>query len=562
MRSIMQRQRLASPPLSKGGLGGIALAIHRGRGRTSPNPSSERGGEEKRLAGTTLSEVLVSTLVMSIGVVALATLFPISVLRSIQASQLTNAANLRYNAEAQIKTIPQMLVIGEEWQPAQPYQQYDVVVASPEVRLKTPAAVFVRQTNATSGGAEPQWNFREQGSTQDPSGSGNADWTTVRLKNYVVDPLGFMLVDPNPNFNFRGVGLTNTRGHFGNLNGVPFNQFVNRFPAFGLFKATDSAALNEARAAAACVLPDSWTLQAESLELANLNNANGTIDLQNVDDQELSSSVQVPTSGPDMVPDRIVLLDESGRVSHTRYLTVTPSAAPGGGTRITWGTGKPLPSTFTPVKARVESLERRYSYLLSVRRGTSNSAHTDVVVFFRRAYSVQDEQVYSAIFRKIDRGVDRAPGTSANDNGGATNDYSELGWPNSDDRPRNFVIVQYNSTSEKPFFKKGGFICDANNLRWYRITEVYEDPLATLPGRTMAQRIAAVTPAGFEQDPAAPNADRAVRLTLGEPVVEDSPMGADRMTPTVTSGIQGGAILMRGVVDVFPLKPRQSWEEQ
>ena len=41
---------------------------------------------------------------MSIGVIALATLFPISVLRSIQASQLTNATNLRYNAEARIRT--------------------------------------------------------------------------------------------------------------------------------------------------------------------------------------------------------------------------------------------------------------------------------------------------------------------------------------------------------------------------------------------------------------------------------------------------------------------------
>ena len=45
-------------------------------------------------SGSTLSEVLISLLVMSIGVVSLATLFPVSVLRSIQATQLTNAANL------------------------------------------------------------------------------------------------------------------------------------------------------------------------------------------------------------------------------------------------------------------------------------------------------------------------------------------------------------------------------------------------------------------------------------------------------------------------------------
>ncbi|MBS0204031.1 MAG: hypothetical protein JSS49_14085 [Planctomycetes bacterium] len=54
-------------------------------------------------AGVTLSEVLVSMLLMSIGVVSLATLFPISVLRTAQATQLTHAVFLRNNAEAAIE---------------------------------------------------------------------------------------------------------------------------------------------------------------------------------------------------------------------------------------------------------------------------------------------------------------------------------------------------------------------------------------------------------------------------------------------------------------------------
>lgn len=52
--------------------------------------------------GVTLSEVLISMLIMSIGVVSLATLFPISVLRSIQASQLTNATLLAKNTRARL----------------------------------------------------------------------------------------------------------------------------------------------------------------------------------------------------------------------------------------------------------------------------------------------------------------------------------------------------------------------------------------------------------------------------------------------------------------------------
>lgn len=52
--------------------------------------------------GVTLTEVIVSMLIMGIGVVSLATIFPASILRSIQASQLTNSAILSKNASARI----------------------------------------------------------------------------------------------------------------------------------------------------------------------------------------------------------------------------------------------------------------------------------------------------------------------------------------------------------------------------------------------------------------------------------------------------------------------------
>ena len=45
--------------------------------------------------GVTLTEVLVSLMLMSIGVVTLATLFPLAVLRAVQATQLTSATILR-----------------------------------------------------------------------------------------------------------------------------------------------------------------------------------------------------------------------------------------------------------------------------------------------------------------------------------------------------------------------------------------------------------------------------------------------------------------------------------
>ncbi len=49
--------------------------------------------------GTTLTEVLMSLMIMSIGVVSLATLFPISAARVLEATNLTNATVLKHNAE-------------------------------------------------------------------------------------------------------------------------------------------------------------------------------------------------------------------------------------------------------------------------------------------------------------------------------------------------------------------------------------------------------------------------------------------------------------------------------
>ncbi|MBL8809412.1 MAG: hypothetical protein JNM43_04465, partial [Planctomycetaceae bacterium] len=60
-------------------------------------------------AGVTLTEVLMSLLIMSIGISAVMVLFPISVLRSTQSTQLTNAAILKYNAEAQIRQNPKLV---------------------------------------------------------------------------------------------------------------------------------------------------------------------------------------------------------------------------------------------------------------------------------------------------------------------------------------------------------------------------------------------------------------------------------------------------------------------
>lgn len=59
--------------------------------------------------GVTLTEVLISLLAMGVGVVTVATMFPVSVLKSVKATQLTQSTILRYNAEEILEIDQQLL---------------------------------------------------------------------------------------------------------------------------------------------------------------------------------------------------------------------------------------------------------------------------------------------------------------------------------------------------------------------------------------------------------------------------------------------------------------------
>ena len=59
--------------------------------------------------GATLMDVLMSLAIMGIGIVSLAALFPLSIVRSIQATQMTHATNLRLNAEAMLAVYPNLI---------------------------------------------------------------------------------------------------------------------------------------------------------------------------------------------------------------------------------------------------------------------------------------------------------------------------------------------------------------------------------------------------------------------------------------------------------------------
>ncbi len=80
-------------------------------------PGADTPARQQQTRASTLTEVLVALMITSIGLVSVATLFPLSILRSVKATQLTSATDVRFNAEAAIDMYPNMLPISPQVPP-------------------------------------------------------------------------------------------------------------------------------------------------------------------------------------------------------------------------------------------------------------------------------------------------------------------------------------------------------------------------------------------------------------------------------------------------------------
>jgi hypothetical protein len=510
--------------------------------------------------GTTLSEVLVSLLVMSIGVVSLATLFPISVLRSVQATHLTNSTNLRYNVEALLSVRPQLYTIGAPWVAGGTYNQGDLITPTELTSLKSPPVVFYCSTAGTAGTQEPTWDLGNGNTTTETTGTG-VQWITYRLQNYIIDPMGKWKVESA----FRTIGNEDFFGNDGTspravqLPSGAFN--IRAFPGLG--------AGNVNLASEVGTLPDSWLLEVESNAVTNITSTSCDLIDQQID---ITSTLPVDATGA-YPQSRIVLFDGTGKYSEVRPINAVSNLS-GATTTVSWPAFAG-PLSITPVRARVERREERYTWLLSVRRGFSGTSFLDVVVFFRRPFSAKDEQVYPATFTAtMDPGADGNYGnwTIDDDGNGTTDDASELGWAGSDDAPRNWVVIQYDdATGEKPFYKKGGFVTDADGLRWYRIIDVVEGggfdiSRGVFYGHTPEEvmfkaglKTVNSTPAGVlvADNPYTSFAQpKAVLLKVENKILQSGPP-----VDSSTGQPQGRAMMMRGVVDVYPIRTKLTWED-
>lgn len=352
-----------------------------------------------RRGGVTLTEVLMATMLMGIGVVTLATLFPISIMRSIRATQLTNATILRYNVESLINV------------------DKDLVYA--------------------------------------PDASISPTSTDI---HYMVDPMGW---------NRMGQIDTGLRTAFGNNGDSPPTPYeVAGNP--GLFRVNNG--LNSLQKAVDGVtLPDSWVYQVEGFPNAQPTDAGGGEGQVVLNDLTTADLGGISTAST--APSRIVFFTADNRHSETRTIKDDPGAI--SGNTITFLGSVP---SINVARAVIETQEQRYTWMLTVRRNSSAIATADVVIFFRRPFGIEDETVHTAAFQQH----------------------------------RNKVQITY-KTTEKPYLRKGSYVLDVNNARWYQIVNVESE--------TSSSAV----------------------LVLDRNAVESSPPG------------NGGAILMRGIVEVYPL---------
>lgn len=349
------------------------------RART-PNSASKTKRRARR-GGATLTEVLMALLVMGIGLVSVATLFPLSLLRSVEATKLTNATLCRINAQARIK-----------------------------------ASVWV----------DTYGNPIRQAVVEDPNRNGDARQHDAT--KFVFDPFGAVVMSGDgvaPAINTANPALLNYNATtFGDFNGdgtIDANSPILRY-TFGLNTL--------ATARDFVTLPDSFVTVADLL--------GGAV--------SISGSTLTITNGPNLAessgrPVRVTVLHADGRQSVVRddtYASVT------NGTTIDLGAALPAYYAGNVSRVVVESRERRYTWIATVRRYGPKPSVT-IAVFFRRSFAPEDEKVFK---------VNEPAGS-----------YNEFEMPSAD-------ADGDGSLDRPPGMQVGGYMFDVNTFRWLKIASI------------------------------------------------------------------------------------------
>lgn len=438
--------------------------------------------------GVTLIEVLMSLMIMAIGVSAVMVLFPISVLRSVQATQMTNAAILKTNAVTLINARKQLIF--------------------------------------------------------DPDGDGNLQEHVGRTDElrYIVDPGGYFAIAQNTNFSIpysatatlsagndptlpNDSALRGGADWFGNIDsnadgipepfpvmprfdgGVRVGTMSTSYPG-GFNPGGAGAEIQALRLLAASInkLGDAWETQYDGVPDGFLfaDGSTGTsavygaagaaiVGLVLSADHDLSAVPSAQTlvprvGGNQIIPDpevcRAVVFSQDGNFSVALPLIAIDSAT----NRIMWSEDvdfsgvaydagedinlngtievRLLPPQFVnPTTGQYEigrvllqsARTQDYNWLLTVRRGRDGQARgVDVVITHNKSVTVDDERLYTTEF------IPGAFSVRMILDGGLT-EGAEVA---------------------EPALRKGGYLLDIQNARWYRISNYREEKGMTIGGIT------------------------------------------------------------------------------
>lgn len=409
-------------------------------------------------AGATLTEVLMSLLIMSIGIVSVFTLYPISILQSIRATQLTNARLLEDNIRNILPMQPG-LTLGVS-PPAVVNWQSEEMLPSPQVVVVpsggTPRKTFRRRPDESSADrfsdSEPNWNslanlggfwgIIEEVRDEDDMLIGQNVWEPAPL---VVDPLGWHYLQD------QGSGSS-----FGNQNGeLPsFSQRVIRSAAsFGQFQSAQRW----------FTLPDSWSTVAEAVPLV-VDNSERSVTFPSGNDVDVNE-LGVTTDG--RVRHRLVFADRDRRRSAIRNIDVAESISvqqdnPNG---LIWG-GDQLPlhmrQTGEISTVRIEVFSPKYSWLVSIPASPQGISQPQHVVIFNRQFSLTAEHLYEY---------------SVNSGTGRTQ-----------------LQVTWDSSDPTPLIRENNYLFDANSGTWIRMIDVSINLSAQQATITLNNPLPVVTP--------------------------------------------------------------------
>ena len=523
-------------------------------------PSTKRAGR----SGVTLTEVLMSLLVMGIGVTSVATLFPLAVLRGARATQLTAGTVLKENAEETVRfsrspalTAPLPVSVGGV--PIGPPGQ--VPAGGVEV------TAFSQQLGDSDG--DPGVNSRAMLLDPDANGwdhlvgpvaGGGQAWgpglatfvpADLAGRDYFVDPLGAALAagDGNPVTSSYGYGATGTDGkgilvdQFNNPLGRPPLRFAWPFPWEVINAAeTGNSAVQQRMIETAYEIVgragDYGTdLDTEAivtrrdtphphLEVAFPGGEvqNGSLEeffpqtdaggnpSDDVPGVGLASARAIVFAFRDTLagtPQQVSVAIPLSRLRSQTAIDVVPTngrvvrlALPRADFLANAGLG--AVGDQARLRVRVERPDRKYSWLLTNSTGgyDTTASRAQVAVFFNRAFSAEDESTWQCVYR-------RNPGG-----------------------PASYVLFWDSATQKPPAAQGGGWLLNMRDLGWLKVGRVLVD-------EGDAADVAALFPGGSP-----PASAKYLEFLLSSETPRVSESGGTRSL---------FAAFPRGVVDVYAL---------